>query len=75
MGISDYVIAFSVVNGALEKVAEDEAGFERHDGRWLTSAGPGVPVDVETFHGSGWKGMRATLACGIFDPESGPHTG
>ena len=75
MGISDYIIAFEVANGTLEKVATDQGGFALDDGKWVAVGGPGVAEEVETFSGRGWKGMRITRACEVFDPESGPHTG
>lgn len=75
MGISDYIIAFSVMTGSLEKIARKEALFELENGKWLTTAGPGIPAEVTTFYGSGWKGMRATQSCGVFDPETGRHLG
>jgi uncharacterized protein len=75
MGISDYIIAFKVVNGSLDKVAANEGGFVLDDGKWVTAGVVGVPESVEDFDGPGWKGMRATSACPVYDPESGPHTG
>jgi uncharacterized protein len=75
MTYSDYFIAFEIVDGALEPVAEKQAGFERQDdGKWVTTNGPGTAQDVERFSGAGWRGMRATIACGISDPESGFHS-
>ncbi|MCA3789890.1 lysozyme inhibitor LprI family protein [Burkholderia sp.] len=67
-------ISFEIVDGALEPVAEKEAGFvKQDDGKWVTSYGPGIPQDVERFSGPGWRGMRATITCGISDPETGFH--
>ncbi|MGS0893901.1 lysozyme inhibitor LprI family protein [Burkholderia stagnalis] len=74
MTYSDYFIAFEIVDGALEPVAEKEAGFVRQDdGKWMTTNGPGVPQEVERFSGAGWRGMHATITCGISDPETGFH--
>jgi uncharacterized protein len=74
MGSSDFLISFKRVDGPFEKVANDEAGFEKNDeGKWVTSYGPGVPTDVERFSGNGWRGMRATISCGIQDAETGFH--
>ncbi|CAB3755114.1 hypothetical protein GQ57_12890 [Burkholderia sp. MSh2] len=74
MNGSDYLIAFEIVDGALEPVAEQKAGFERQDdGSWTTTNGPGIPQTVERFAGAGWRGMRATITCGISDPDSGFH--
>jgi uncharacterized protein len=70
---SPYLIAFEVVDGPLEQVAADKAGFERQDdGKWHTTYGRGESMPVESFAGHGWKGMRATIACGI-DDEAGFH--
>ncbi|GAB3627275.1 Lipoprotein LprI [Pandoraea terrae] len=74
MGNSDYLINFTRVEGPLEEVAGNEAGFlENEDGKWVTTYGRGVPVDVEHFSRNGWNGMRATISCGIDDPETGFH--
>ena len=35
--------------------------------------GRGTPQAVERFSGAGWRGMRATITCGISDPETGFH--
>lgn len=71
---SSYFIAFEIVDGALEPVAEKEAGFERQDdGKWMSTYGRGTPQEVERFSGAGWRGMRATITCGISDPETGFH--
>ncbi|KVV00618.1 lysozyme inhibitor LprI family protein [Burkholderia ubonensis] len=71
---SNYFIAFEIVDGALEPVAEQEAGFERQDdGKWMSTFGRGTPQEVERFTGPGWRGMRATITCGISDPETGFH--
>ncbi|WP_414440949.1 lysozyme inhibitor LprI family protein [Burkholderia sp. 22PA0106] len=74
MDNSDYFVELNVVNGALEAVAQRDALFKQDDnGKWVTSAGPGTPADVERFAGRGWQGMRATQTCGVSDPESGFH--
>ncbi|MBN3760987.1 hypothetical protein [Burkholderia sp. Ac-20365] len=75
MGPSHYILRFTLKAGDLETAAED-AGFERQDdGRWMTKYGPGVPTEPDAFSGRGWKGIRATTACGVWDPETGMHTG
>lgn len=74
MANSDYLVEFNVVDGALEAVAQQEAGFVRNDaGKLMTSFGRGDPVEVERFAGTGWQGMRATVACGVSDPDTGFH--
>lgn len=70
---SDYVIAFNVVKGGLEENATNEALFEETDGKWMTTAGPGVPQEVQTFSGNNWTGMKAVQTCGISDKETGFH--
>jgi uncharacterized protein len=57
MGIRDYIIAFKVVTGTLEMVAENEGGFGLENDKWITTGG-GTSEDVDAFDGSGWKGMR-----------------
>jgi len=69
----EVLITFEVKDGALEQVAETEAGFDRQDGKWMTTYGPGIPVEVERFAGRGWKGLRATIICGVSDDETGFH--
>lgn len=74
MSNSDYLIAFELVDGALEPVAEEKAGFVRNvDGKWMTTFGRGTPVEAQRFSGAGWHGLRARIACGISDPETGFH--
>ncbi|SMG11615.1 hypothetical protein SAMN06265784_101497 [Paraburkholderia susongensis] len=71
---SDYFIAFEIFDGTLEATAEDQAVFDRdEDGKWITNAGPGPNVKAESFSGPGWKGLRATIVCGINDPATGFH--
>ena len=72
MGNSDYLMAFVLYQGPLEKVAQDEAGFDKQDGEWVTTYGPGRSK-VERFAGRGWRGMQATISCGISDRETGFH--
>lgn len=73
MDNSDYLIEFTRVDGGLEEVATKEAGFEKNeDGHWMSTYGRGVPQAVESFEGHGWKGMHATITCGISD-EAGFH--
>lgn len=75
MGPSHYIVRFTLKSGDIDTVAQD-AGFEHlDDGKWTTRDGPGVPMEPDSFNGRGWKGMRATIACGVWDPETGMHTG
>jgi hypothetical protein len=60
--------------GPLETVAAAEAGFERNSGgRLMTTYGRFEPVAVEAFEVNGNSGLRAVVACGISDPETGFH--
>lgn len=60
--------------GPLETVAAAEAGFVRNaDGRLMTTYGRFEPVAVEPFEVNGRSGLRAVVACGISDPETGFH--
>lgn len=75
MGTSDYLMGFVTLRGALEPVARESAGFTEDPdkpGQWITTFGPGRST-VERFDGPGWKGMQATIACGISDKETGFH--
>jgi uncharacterized protein len=70
----EYLVAFELTDGTLEDVATDKAGFEEQDdGRWLTTAGRFESQPVERFQGTGWKGLRATVTCGISDGKTGFH--
>lgn len=70
----EYLVAFELTEGTLEDVATDKAGFEKQDdGTWLTTAGRFEPQPVERFAGKGWKGLRATITCGISDGATGFH--
>ena len=71
---SDYFIAFQVLNKPLEQAAADDADFVKQNGKWMTQDGPGVPQAVQAFSGNGWKGLKATIACGISD-SLGFHAG
>lgn len=63
-----------VHQGALEAVAAEEAGFVRNaDGKLMTTYGRFMPAEVETFSVNGNPGLRATITCGVSDPETGFH--
>ena len=63
-----------VFAGPLETVAAAEAGFVRNaEGRLMTTWGRFEPVAVEPFEVNGKSGLRAVVACGISDPETGFH--
>ena len=63
-----------VFAGPLEAVAAAEGGFERNaEGRLMTTFGRFESVPVEAFEVNGRSGLRATITCGISDPETGFH--
>ncbi len=68
------LLTVQVHAGALETVAAAEAGFVRNaEGRLMTTYGRFEPVTVEPFEVNGKPGLRAVVACGISDPETGFH--
>ena len=70
------LLTVQVHAGSLEAVAAEEAGFVRDaGGRLMTTYGRFEPVAVETFEVNGKPGLRAVVACGISDPETGFHAG
>ena len=70
------LLTVQVHAGALETVAAEEAGFVRDAaGRLMTTYGRFESVAVEPFEVNGKSGLRAVVACGISDPETGFHAG
>ena len=68
------LLTVQVVAGPLEAVAAAEGGFERNaEGRLMTTFGRFESVPVEAFAVNGKSGLRATITCGISDPETGFH--
>jgi hypothetical protein len=68
------LVTVQVFAGPLEAVAAAEGGFERNaEGRLMTTYGRFEPVAVEAFEVNGRSGLRATITCGISDPETGFH--
>ena len=68
------LLTVQVHDGPLETVAAAEAGFERDAaGRLMTTYGRFEPVAVEAFEVNGKPGLRAVVACGVSDPETGFH--
>ena len=68
------LLTVQVHAGSLEAVAAEEAGFVRDaGGRLMTTYGRFEPVAVEAFEVNGKPGLRAVVACGISDPETGFH--
>jgi uncharacterized protein len=73
LGIGETNIQFEVFDGGLEKTARDQHVFELEGDRWMIHAGPGQPQETERFSGPGWRGMRASIICGVDLPKSGYH--
>ncbi|MES2833325.1 MAG: hypothetical protein V4707_01310 [Pseudomonadota bacterium] len=70
------LLTIEVHDGPLETIAAEEAGFVRDaSGRLMTTYGRFEPVPVEAFQVDGKQGLRAVVACGISDPETGFHAG
>ena len=68
------LLSIQMHTGPLETVAAAEAGFVRDaEGRLMTTYGRFEPVAVEPFEVNGHAGLRAVVACGISDPETGFH--
>jgi hypothetical protein len=73
-GSKDALIYFQPVDGSLDTVAKDEAGFERNaQGVLMTTYGRFEPVPVERFTASGGQGLKATVTCGTEDAKTGFH--
>ncbi len=67
------LIYFQPVEGPLDTVAKDGAGFEVNDkGVLMTTWGRFEPVPVERFTAQGGPGLKAVVTCGI-DDENGFH--
>ncbi len=68
------LLTVQVFAGPLEAVAAAEGGFERNaEGRLMTTYGRFEPVAVEAFEVNGRSGLRATITCGVSEPETGFH--
>lgn len=68
------LLTVQVFDGPLEAVAASEAGFERDaEGRLMTTYGRFAAVEVERFEVNGNPGLRASITCGVSDPETGFH--
>lgn len=68
------LIYFQPVDGPLDKVATEQAGFEKNaQGVLMTTWGRFEPVPVERFAARGGPGLKAVVTCGIDDAETGFH--
>jgi uncharacterized protein len=70
---SEYLMAFEVFDGDLEKIAAEKAVFEKHDSAWIAKGRSGEHAVVPLV-GRGWQGLKATVDCGISDRQ-GFHAG
>src|SRR5471032_1988527 len=72
-GHATMLLRLQAFDAPLEDVARNNADFDVIDGKWVTTAGPGMPLPVETLHTPDWTEMRATIACGVSSARSGFH--
>lgn len=70
---SEYLIAFEVFDGDLEKIAAEQAVFEKHNSGWIAKGRSGEHA-VAPLAGRGWQGLTSTVNCGIADRQ-GFHAG
>jgi uncharacterized protein len=70
---SEYLIAFEVFDGDLEKIAAEQAVFEKHNNVWIAKGRSGEHA-VVPLAGHGWQGLKSTVDCGISD-RKGFHAG
>jgi len=70
---SEYVIHFQLGTGNFERAIKDSAIFEKKDGKWVAAIGPSENPPAEEISGSGWKGIKTIISCGISDEETGFH--
>jgi uncharacterized protein len=70
---SEYLIAFEVFDGDLERIATEQAVFEKHNNGWIAK-GRFAEHAVVPLAGHGWQGLKSTMDCGISDRQ-GFHAG
>ena len=70
---SEYLIAFEVFDGGLEKVAAEKAVFERKNDSWIAK-GRFAEHPVVEMVGPGWQGLKSTVDCGV-SGGNGFHAG
>ena len=74
-GETEALMYFQPVDGTLDTVAREQAGFEKNEqGVLMTTYGRFEPVPIETFATRAGPGLKATVVCGIND-ENGFHAG
>jgi hypothetical protein len=62
----DYLLAFEVFDGSLDTVAVDQAVFQREGDHWIAKGRNGT-YPVELLSGTGWKGLKSVVDCGVSD--------
>jgi uncharacterized protein len=70
---SEYLIAFEVFDGDLEKIAVEKAVFEKNNNVWIAKGRLGEH-SVVPLAGLDWQGLKSTVDCGISDSK-GFHAG
>jgi uncharacterized protein len=73
MPSSEYLIAFEVFDGDLDKIAAEQAVFKKHNSVWIAKGRSGEHA-VVPLEGHGWQGLKATVDCGMSDRQ-GFHAG
>jgi hypothetical protein len=70
---NEYLVAFEAFDGALDTIAADHAVFQKDGDHWIAKGRTGKHP-VEALSGSGWRGLKSVVDCGISD-SSGFHAG
>jgi hypothetical protein len=65
---SEYLIAFEVFDGDLEKIAAEKTVFEKNNNGWVAK-GCWSEHTVVPLAGPGWQGLKSTVDCGITDQQ------
>jgi len=65
----NYLAAFEVFDGPLDRVAVERAVFQKEGDNWSAN-GRSAKHPVESLIGPGWRGVRSVVDCGISDGDS-----
>lgn len=71
---SEYLIAFEVFDGDMEKIAVEQSVFEKTSNNVWIARGRLSEHSVAPLAGHGWQGLKSTVDCGISDSK-GFHAG
>jgi len=71
---SEYLMAFEVFDGDLEKIAVEQSVFEKESNNVWIARGRFGEHSVVPLAGLGWQGLKSTVDCGISD-STGFHAG